>query len=330
MTRPKVTIIGLGLIGASIGMALREAESDFQLVGHDKDGAVSKKARDMGAVEKTEWNLVSATEGADLVIMATPTMAIKETFEAIAPYLSPDCVVTDTSSVKVQVLQWADDLLPQTVHFVGGDPMVSSDDTGIDAARADLFTGATYCIVPSLRAHPAAVELVTSMVRSVGAFPFFLGAAEHDGQIVGVEHLPMMAATALLMTTTQSSAARDISRLPSRTFWRATHLSSTDPATYRDICLTNSENISRWIDLYIERLKDLQQRLSAADAETWENLFAELINERARWQRGRVVAEEEATSEALNEIGGFRSLSSMIGLSQFRDLKDKLDKRERK
>lgn len=330
MSRPRVAIIGLGLIGGSIGLALRAAEPDFEIVGHDKDGDASKKAQKLGAVEKTAWNLISAIDGAELVIIATPTLAIRDIFEATAPHLRPDCVVTDTSNVKEEVLRWADELLPDSVHFVGGDPMVSSDEAGIDAATADLFTGSTYAIVPSVKAHPAAIELVTSMVRTLGAEPFFLDAAEHDGQIVGVEHLPHIAATALLMTTTQSSARRDISRLPSRTFWRATHLPSSDPETYRDMCLTNRENISRWIDSYIENLRDLQQRLSDGDAETWEELFTQLIDERSRWLVGQIAAPEDATSETLRELGGFRSLSLMLGLTRFRGLMDRVEKPKRK
>jgi len=329
MSQPKIAIIGLGLIGGSIGLALREAEPDFEIVGHDKETAVSKRAYKLGAIEKEERNLISAIEGADLVIIATPAMAIREIFEATAPYLKPDCVITDTATIKAEVLRWADELLPESVHFVGGDPMVSKDEIGIDAATSDLFAGSTYCIVPSVKAHPAAIELVTSMVRTLGAEPFFLDATEHDGQVVGVDHLPLMLATALLMTTTQTSAWRDISRLPSRTFWRATHLPSTDPLTYRDICLANRENIYRWIDLYIDSLKDLQGRLVAADAETWEELFTELMDTRNRWLEGRVAREEPVGRQAMEEVGGLGGLSRLF-LPQVRAFRERSDKGERK
>ncbi len=330
MSRPEVAIIGLGLIGGSIGLALRQAEPDFKIIGHDKDRSVTKEALKLGAIEKEEWNLISAVEGADLVIIATPVTAIKEIFEATAPYLKTDCVITDTSSVKEEVLRWAEELLPETVHFVGGNPIVNKDETGIDAATADLFRKSTYCIVPSVTAHPAAIELVTSMVRTLGAEPFFLDAAEHDGQIGGVEHLPVILASALLMTAAEAPSWRDMRRLPTSTFWRATHLPSTDPKANRDMLLANRENVSRWIDLYVDSLRYLQEKLAAADSETWEELLTRLVDTRDNWLRGKFIAEEEATAQALQEIGGFRSLGSMIGLSQFRDLKEKLEKREQK
>jgi prephenate dehydrogenase len=331
MSRPEVTIIGLGLIGGSIGLALRQAEPDFKIIGHDKDRSVAKKAQKLGAIEKEEWNLISAVEGADLVIIATPVTAIKEIFEATAPYLKTDSVITDTSTVKEEVLRWAEELLPDTVHFVGGNPIVNKDETGIDAATADLFTKSTYCIVPSVTAHPAAIELVTSMVRTLGAEPFFLDPAEHDGQVGGVEHLPLVTASALLMTTADAPSWRDIRRLPSSSFWRATHLPSTDPKNHRDILLANRDNVSRWIDLYVDSLRELQGRLATADTEEWwEKLFTELIDTRNSWLEGRLIAEEEASAQALQEIGGFRSLGSMIGLTQFRELKEKLERRDRK
>ena len=328
MSQPTIAIIGLGLIGGSIGLALRKAEPSFEIVGHDKDTSVSKKAHKLGAIEKEERNLISAIEDAELVIIATPAMAIREILEVTAPYLKPDCVITDTATVKGEVLRWADELLPETVHFVGGDPMVSKDETGIDAATPDLFIGCTYCVVPSTNAHPAAIEFVTSMVQTLGAEPFFLDAAEHDGQVAGIEHLPLMLATALLMTTTQTSAWRDMSRLPSRTFWRSTHLASADPTTYRDILLANKENISRWIDLYVDSLEDLQDKLVAADAEMWEDLFTELIDTRSRWLEGRVVEREEVGREAMQEMGGLRNISRLF-LPEFRRLRERPEKRER-
>ena len=330
MSQPKVAIIGLGLIGSSIGLALRKAGPDFEIVGHDKDRSISKKAHKLGAVEKWEGNLISAVEEAELVIIATPVVAIRQILEATGPYLKPDCVVTDTASVKGQVLEWADELLPDTTHFVGGHPMIDRSDTDEDDATPDLFVGSTYCLVPSGTAHPAAIELVTSMVRELGAEPFFLDVTEHDGQVAGVEHLPLMLATALLMTTSQAPSWRDLQRLPGPAFWRATQFSSADPANNRSICLANRENISRWIALYIDSLRELQHRLADADDETWEELFTELMDTRTRWLAGRETPEEEAARAELDGLRGMRTFGSMFGLTRFRDLRKKLDQRESK
>jgi prephenate dehydrogenase len=328
MSEPKVTIIGLGLLGSSIGLALRQAQPDFHIVGHDKDASLSKKAKDLGAIEKWERNLISAIEDAELVIITTPPADIKVVLEATGPYLRPDCVVTDTSTVKGDILKWADELLPDTVHFVGGHPVVNQGNGDADAASADLFQGATYCIVPSVKAHPAAIELVTSMVRTLGAEPFFLDLHEHDGQVAGVEHLPLMLAAALLMSTTQAPSWRDLRRLPGETFWRATELLSMDPEVNQGICLANKENISRWIDVFVDSLKELQERLAEADAEEWEGLFQALMDTRTRWLQGRGTPDEEATQRTMEELRSMTSIGSMLGLNQFRDLRKKLDQQD--
>ncbi|HEM60723.1 MAG TPA: prephenate dehydrogenase/arogenate dehydrogenase family protein, partial [Chloroflexi bacterium] len=128
MSQPKLTIVGMGLIGRSLGLALRKSQPEFKIVGHDKDGVLARKAQDMGAVDKWERNLISAVEGSEMVVVATSVADVRDVFESSAPYLSQNCVVTDTSSVKGQIMLWAQELLPETVHFVGGHPLIAAQD----------------------------------------------------------------------------------------------------------------------------------------------------------------------------------------------------------
>jgi prephenate dehydrogenase len=329
MSEPRITIVGLGLLGSSMGLALREAQPDFRIVGHDKDSSLSKKAKGLGAIEEWERNLISAIEDAELVIITTDIADTRTILEAIGPYLRPDCVVTDTATVKGEIVRWADEFLPDSVHFVGGHPLVSQQNGDAVAARADLFQGATYCIVPSAKAHPAAIELVTSMVRTLGAEPFFLDLHEHDGQVAGVEHLPLMLSAALLLSTTQAPSWRDLMRLPGDVFWKATEPLSAAPEVSQSICLANRENISRWIDIYVDNLRELQEKLADADDETWEVLFHELLDTRARWMAGRGMPDEEATERSMEELRSMTSIGSMLGLNQFRDLRKKIDQQRR-
>ena len=330
MSQPKVTIVGLGLIGSSMGLALRKAQPEFKVVGHDKDSSLARKAQELGAVEKWERNLISAVEEAELVIISASVADIRKVLESSGPYLRPDCVVTDTSTVKGEIMKWADELLPETAHFVGGHPMVSQNYEDAADARPDLFAGTTYCIVPSPKAHPAAVELVTSMVITLEAEPFFLDAEEHDGQTAAVEHLPMMLSAALLMSTTQAPSWRDLRRLPGETFKRATQFPSADAEINAAISLANRENISRSIDTYVDSLRELQQRLKAADDGTWEELLTQLIDTRARWLAGRGMPDEEAAARTMEELRDMTSLGSMLGLNQFRDLKKRMEERQQK
>jgi prephenate dehydrogenase len=317
MSKPRITIVGLGLIGGSIGLALRQAGNDYEVVGHDREHAVAGQARKLGAVSKTEWNLISACEQADLIIIATPVVAIKETLTAIAPYLKPGCLITDTGSIKGPVVAWAKEILPDTVNFVGGNPIISQEGslpTGIEGARADLFQGGLYCLTPLSEAAPQAVQLATDLVHLLGAKPFFLDAAEHDGLVAGVDHLPFVLSAALLGTTVQSPAWREMRKLAGDAFQSVTRFSSSDAATYRDACLTNGENIVRWIDACLARLEELREVIAAQEAEKLEKTFEEAMSVRDRWLRDKADGRWELAEEISASPPQQGFLRRLIGL----------------
>src|SRR5439155_9521993 len=151
----KIAIIGLGLIGGSIGLGLKAAKLEgVQVVGHDRDPSVGAKARRVGAVDESDWNLISAVRGANMVIIATPVVGVRETFGFIADHLEPGCVITDTASTKAEVMGWAADMLPPNIHFVGGHAMAGKETPGIDGAEATRFKGAAYCVFRTPIAPP--------------------------------------------------------------------------------------------------------------------------------------------------------------------------------
>jgi prephenate dehydrogenase len=321
MPTPRITIVGLGLIGGSIGLALRQTGNDYEVVGHDREHTVASKARKLGAVSKTEWNLISACEGADLIIIATPVMAIKETLTAIAPYLKPGCLITDTASIKRPVMAWAKEILPDAVNFVGGDPIVSQEastggnlPTGIEGARADLFQGGLYCLIPSPEVAPQAVQLATGLVYLLEASPFFLDAAEHDGLVAGVDHLPFILSAALLGTAVTSPAWREMRKLAGDAFQSVTRFSSSDAATYRDACLTNGENVVRWIDACLARLEELREVVVAQEAEELEKTFEEAMSVRDKWLRDKAEGSWELDEKVPTSAPRQSFLRRLIGL----------------
>jgi len=323
MSKSRITIVGLGFIGGSVGLALRQAEADFELVGHDRERGTANQAKKIGVVDKTNWNLISACEEADLIVIAIPVGGIKSTLETIGPYLKPGCLITDTASIKSPVVEWAEEILPEKVNFVGGDPIVSDagatvDDRpaeGIEAARADLFSGAIYCLTPAAGTAPEAVQLASDFVYRLGAKPYFLDPLEHDGLMAGIDHLPFVLSAALMGVTTESASWREMRKLAGGAFENATRFVSPDPTTYRDACLVNRENIARWIDACSEKMGELKETILTGDAEELERVFDEAMIARMRWLRARETGDwERQSSDDMPSMKGF--MGQFLGMGR--------------
>jgi prephenate dehydrogenase len=282
---PRISIIGLGLIGSSLGLALRQAGGDFEVVGHDRQPEVASRAKKRGAVDKTEWSLPNTVADSQLVIIATPVIAVETILETIVPHLRQGCVVTDTASTKSQVVKLAERLVPPGISFIGGHPMAGKEKSGPEEADPALFQNRTYCLTPLRTATDAAVDLVVGLVNAVGARPLFIDPAEHDGYAAAVSHLPFVAATALVRTVITSPAWRDISQVAATGFRDTTRVASGDTEMYRDICLTNREAILRWLDLYLGQLAEVRSLLAEGDAGQIESALRAAKEGRDEWLR---------------------------------------------
>ena len=295
--KPRITIVGLGLVGGSLGLALREADVASAVVGHDKDPGANARAKKLGAVDKTDWNLISACEEADFIILATPLGAIEATMQAISAYLRPGCVVMDTASVKVPVLAWASDALPDQVHFVGGDPILgpaADGQGGLDAARADLFRNGLFCLVPAPSADPAAVKLANDLVSILGARPLFMDAVEHDGLVAAVDQLPAILALALLEATGQQPSWRELRKVAGAPFEAGTQAAWSDAEDLANLCLANRDNVVRWIDVYSTSLASIRQSLVDGELDPLTSRFRTALDERAKWLHDREQGQWEA------------------------------------
>lgn len=302
MDTVQITIVGLGLIGTSLGLALQQVKTNFLIVGHDRELEVAKEAARLGAIDRAEWNLIKAIEDADLIFLAIPASGIRDTFQAIARDLKPGVVIMDTASTKQQVMDWAQELLPAHVSFVGGDPVIKRVGRGQADASADLFRDSTYCIVPSVTADEESTRTLVQLIASLGAEPYFVDAAEHDGLVAGMGHLPFILSAAMVRTVAHSPAEQDLKRMAGQEFRNITAFPSTDPAVFRAVCLTNRDNIVRWIDRMIAELHDWRDIIDDQDAERLEELFVDILRTRRRWL-GEVEA-PSSTQPALETGGG--------------------------
>jgi len=278
-----VTVIGLGLIGGSIGLALRQRERPgWEIVGYSRRQETVANALSSGAIVRGETNLKDAVKQADFVIIATPVLTIKEIFSEIAPHLPSACIVTDTASTKVQVMKWAEEILPPMVDFIGGHPMAGRETYGIQAAEAELFRGCTYCLTSSEKASPKSIDTVTGMVKKLGAIPFFIDAQEHDNLVAGVSHLPMLLSTALVSLTTKNPSWSEMSKLAASGYHNLTRLASGSPEVNAHICLSNKEAIVNWLDKFSQELERYRQLVAVGDKRL-EQAFIDANKARQEW-----------------------------------------------
>ena len=305
----QVTIIGTGLIGTSLGLALRASTlRSLTVVGTDAHLSARAGAARRQAFHRMEGRLGNAIHDADIIILATPVLAMRELMAGLAPYLPEGCVITDVGSTKSQVLQWADELLPDTVDFVGGHPMAGRETPGPENADGALFAGKPYCIIPSPKAGQRAVGEITTLAEAVRAEPYYISVDEHDSFVAAVSHLPFLLSAALVGCTSKSANWADIGQLASSGYRDLTRLASGDVIMHRDICLSNAQPIVAWIDAFIRELYEYRKLLDtdngappdaavppddaaapdAATSQKVETLFEDARLARAKWLAGQV------------------------------------------
>jgi prephenate dehydrogenase len=308
----RVAILGLGLMGGSLGLALRAVggASGAALKGRRTNGAlkggragvarvvagydaapgVAERARARGAVDVACASVAEAVAGADLVVLAAPVLALRDLLRAIAPHLAPSAVVTDLGSTKAEVVGWAAESLPDPSCFVGGHPMAGSEWSGIEAADVDLYRACVWCLTPTPHTAPAALARVTALVKRIGARPLLLDAAAHDAAVAAISHLPLVAAAALTLAAAGRPEWPLARRLAAGGFRDTTRVASGDPHMARDICLTNTQPLVECLDAYLAALHDLRERIAAREP-TVESVFAAAKGARDLWRADSKHAE---------------------------------------
>ena len=324
----KVGIIGLGLIGTSLGLALKRTSiSSLEIVGTDKERDRPSKAQKAGAIDRTGGRLVDAAEDADLVIIATPSGAVGDIMETISHRLKEGCIVTDTGDSKKAVLDWAEQYLPRHVSFVGGHPMLGGNVDRAAGPRADLFQDRPYAILPGKTATERDVKDLTDMIRLIGARPYYMDVAEHDSFVAAVNYLPVLLSAAVLGCTSKSPSWDDIAKIASERYRSVTDTTASS-VDAEDILRCDDGAIVHWIDALIQELYTIRRLISDGGEDRQadlDRLLSEASDNRIRWLNGLVTPESVAKANALRErlptsSEGFMSL--FIGERQARRLTD--------
>ena len=284
-----VAIVGVGLIGGSLGMALRQSGLARTVVGVEPEWPRVWVARDAGAIDHgtTDWG--KGTAGADLVVLSTPVGHILEMIRDVLAWVEPGTVVTDVGSTKSAIVKRAGD----NPFFVGGHPMTGSEKIGVEAARADLFNGATWALTPTPHTDPHALALVERLAQTVGAKTLTLTADAHDAMTAVTSHLPHVLASSLMRQAAEMRETyHHAGRLSAGSFADATRVAASSPPLWRDVCLSNKDALFAALQHFRGQLDVLEAALEAGDGAALEAFFAQGRDAKADWEAGRMFPEQ--------------------------------------
>jgi len=290
----QISIIGLGQIGSSVGLALSGKTELLRRVGFDRDQKIARQAEKLGAIDAVEGNLSRAVQGADLVLLALPVDQIREILELIAPYLRENAVVMDTGMLKEVVAAWAGELLPENRHYVGLTPAINpaylhETGSGIEVAHADLFHKGLMVIVASSRSNSEAVKLAADLTGLLGAKPLFADPMEVDGLMSSAHVLPHLMAAALLNATVDQPGWREGRKLAGRAYAEVTapYDRPDEAQSLKTSALLNKENVMRVLDNAIAALSAIRSNVEKQDEAALGEWLGRAHDSRARWWKER-------------------------------------------
>lgn len=283
MVWQKVTLIGVGLLGGSLGLALRQRSLAKNVTGYVRRQASIEECVRAGATDFATRNLLEAVADADLIVFCTPLGQMKELAEQMSPALKKDAIVTDVGSVKFSVTKDLEPIIKKAGgHFVGSHPMAGSEKIGVGAARSDLFQNA-ICIVTAKTASPWA-RRVEDLWKSVGGRPLRLTPAQHDEFVSRSSHLPHVVAAELANYVLSPAHPPEQAAVCATGFRDTTRIASGSPEMWRDIALANRTNLSRVLGVFIDDLKEFQHALDSDNLAAIEDFFRSAKERRDAWR----------------------------------------------
>ncbi len=277
----KLVIIGVGLIGGSLSLALKQAGVVGHVVGCGRNQTNLQKGVDIGVIDSFESSITKAVKSADMIVVAVPLGAMKSTFEQINSGLGEGSVVTDVGSAKGSVVQVARQTMGDKLkQFVPGHPIAGTEKSGVEAGFASLFQDRRVILTPIEETDPVSLRQVDAMWRHCGATMEYLGVDHHDKVLAATSHLPHMLAYAMVNYLSNLNDHDEIFRYAAGGFRDFTRIASSDPVMWRDVCLSNGEALLKLIEGYKEELDMVSSAIRANDTDKLLELFGKAKSER--------------------------------------------------
>lgn len=286
----KLVIVGVGLIGGSFALALRHAGLAKHIAGAGRSLHNLQRAVELGVIDEIVTDTTAALRDANLVFLAMPVGQTAAVMAQIAPHLQNGTLVTDAGSTKQDVIAAARQHLPphHLKHFVPGHPIAGAEQSGVDAAKPDLYRGKHTILTPLPETAAAAAACVSKLWQACGSIVSTMPAAEHDQVLAATSHLPHILAFTLMNHLNRSTNnPKNLLRFAGSGFRDFTRIASSSPEMWRDICLANREELLKQIEAYREELKALQEMLTKSDGKALERAFSQARTIRDEWLKSK-------------------------------------------
>ena len=290
----KVTLVGVGLLGGSLGLALRQRRLADSVVGFVRRAASVRECQRVGAVDRATRALAQAVDGAELIVLCTPIAQMLPLVVRMLPALKTGAIVTDVGSVKAGVVRDLEALISKAGgHFIGSHPMAGAEKMGVSAARADLFVNAVCVITPTRNSNPAAVRKVAALWKSAGSTVLRMAPQPHDELISRSSHLPHVVAAALASFVLGPRWPKHQAALCANGFRDTTRVASGSPEMWRDIAIANRKNLARALESFMGGLKVFGRALKSENEKTISIFFETAKHRRDLWTaKGRSASPE--------------------------------------
>jgi prephenate dehydrogenase len=320
----QLTIIGLGKIGSSVGLALSDETKQINRIGHDLNQDNAQEAKKLGAVDTLQRNLFKAVEGTDILLLAIPVDQVVETLDLVKNDLRPDTVILDTSPIKQATMNWVENNLPRNLHYVSMMPTLNAKlfnicETGTSAANKDMFKDSMMVIAAPQHTEADALTVATNLSVMLGAVPLYMDVLESDGLASGGHVIPQLMAAGLMNSLRKQPGWAESRKVAGDLFYHATLplLKLDDKARLGESIILNQENALRQLDFLIQELLELRDAVQEKDFEMLHSSLNEARDERHLWLSRRKDNDWFASKAKADMPSAKDMFNQLFGMSRF-------------